>query len=71
MSLIPVNTRVKIVDDVDKVNSLLIGREGIVIGYKWNRNREERNLPVVQLDSGQIVSGLSLWYKILKGEKQK
>jgi hypothetical protein len=63
--MIPLETRVEIVDDVGKENSALIGQQGKVIGYKWNKFREEKNLPLVQLNNGKIVSGWSLWYSPL------
>ena len=60
--MITLGSKVEIVDDVGKENSRLIGQQGKVIGYKWNKIREEKNLPKVQLDNGEIVGGWSLWY---------
>lgn len=57
-----VGDRVVIIDDVGKANSELIGKEGTIIDFKWNKFREEKNLPVVKLDNSQVVSGWSLWY---------
>lgn len=69
--MMPIGTRVKIVDDVDKPHSLLIGKEGKIVGFKWNKFRLENNLPIVQLDSGQTVSGWSLWYSQIVNKKEK
>jgi hypothetical protein len=60
--MIPLETKVEIVDDVGKEKSTLLCQQGKVIGYKWNKFREVKNLPIVQLDNGNIVSGWSLWY---------
>jgi hypothetical protein len=60
-----IGTRVRVVDEVEKPISQLIGKCGVIIGFKWNRYREERNLPVVKLDEGTIISGWSLWYEII------
>ena len=54
--------KLTIVDDVGKANSGLIGQSCKVIGFKWNKLRGENNLPVVELENGQIVSGWGLWY---------
>jgi hypothetical protein len=56
-------SRVRVVEDHEKPDSLLVGKEGVVIGYKWNRDREERNIPVVKLDDGTTISGRTLWYE--------
>jgi hypothetical protein len=61
--MIPVGVPVKIIDDVDKPKSKMLGKMGVIVGYKWNRYREEQNLPVVKLDDGTIFSGWSLWYE--------
>ena len=66
MSKIELGTRVKIVDDVGKNNSVLLGQTGIIIGFKWNPVRKENNLPVVQLDGGWIVSGEGLYFEVLE-----
>jgi hypothetical protein len=66
MSLIPIGTKVTIVDDVGKDISFLLGKQGTVTGYKWNRIREERNLPVVQLDDGAVVGGWGLWFEVIE-----
>jgi hypothetical protein len=57
-------TRVKIVDDVGKETSTLIGKCGVVIDHKWNRIREEKNQPIVKLDDGSVVSGWGLFYEV-------
>ncbi len=64
MHRLSIGTKVKVVDDVERANSFLIGQCGVVIGYKWNRVREENNLPVVRLESGKVVSGWGLWYEV-------
>jgi len=61
--MFPIGTRVKVVADDDKPNSNFIDKYGTIIGFKWNKNRKENNLPVVKLDNGMIISGLSLWYE--------
>lgn len=61
---IPLETRVKIVDDVGKANSNFLGKYGVVIGYKPNKFREGGTVPVVRLDGGQVVSGWGLWYEV-------
>lgn len=63
--MIPIGTKVKVVEDVEKSISIFLGKEGKVIGYKWNKFREEKNLPVVQFENGQVISGWSLWYEVL------
>ena len=62
--MIPLNTKVKVVDDVGKTNSFFLGKIGIVIDYKPNKFRPENTVPIVQLDNGEIISGWSLWYEI-------
>jgi hypothetical protein len=59
-----IGVRVKIVDDVGKTNSNFVGKQGIVIGYKPNKFREGGFIPVVELDSGQVVSGWPLWFEV-------
>jgi hypothetical protein len=55
--MIPLQTRVKIVDDAGRANSNLLGKEGVVVGYKPNKYRENSTIPIVKLDSGETVSG--------------
>jgi hypothetical protein len=72
MSQLMVNgTRVKIVDDVGKDNSPLIGKRGAVVDHKWNRVRQEKNQPVVQLDDGSVVSSWGLFYTVIEENKNE
>jgi hypothetical protein len=66
---IPIGTNVKIVDDVDKPNSQLLGLTGTVTGHKQNKFREGGFIPVVQLEDGRTISGWSLWYAIVHVQK--
>lgn len=63
--MITTQCKVKIVDNVGKPNSELIGKVGVVTGFKWNKVRQENNLPIVQLEDGSTVSGWSLWFEVL------
>jgi hypothetical protein len=63
---IPLGTRVKVVDDVGKTNSLFFGKLGTVIGYKSNKYRKSGTVPIVQLEDNQVVSGWGLWYEVIK-----
>lgn len=66
--MIPLNTNVKVVDDVGKADSKFIGKVGKVIAYKPNKFRPDCTIPVVQLEDGQIISGVTLWYEPVKTE---
>lgn len=60
--------RVKIVDDVGKEKSMLIGKTGTIVNFTWNKFRKECNLPEVALDDNQnvTVSGWGLWFEVVK-----
>ena len=57
--------KVKIVDDVGKVKSNFVGKEGVIIGYKPNKFREGGAIPIFRLDDGQEISGWGLFYEPL------
>lgn len=63
--MIATGCKVKIVDDVGKSDSALIGKVGVVTSFKWNKFRQENNLPVVLLEDGSTVCGWSLWFEVL------
>lgn len=44
-----------------------VGRKGKIIGWEKNPNRtDDGKLPIIQLDSGEVICSLKIWWEKVK-----
>lgn len=68
----PINIRIIIVADDFRgygKTTKYVGKKGLIIGWKVNPTRTDGKVPIIKLDSGEIICSKKLWWSHENGEK--
>lgn len=65
LMMFPKNVKIIIVADDFKgfrIKTKYVGQRGIIVDWKQNPNRNDGKIPVIKLDSGEVVCDKKLWW---------